>query len=133
MRSILPSAANADLQADLEDQILKMLSSATGSLLDNIELINALDASKATFETVTQSLTVSSVADIQLAPACKTAKRFGYRLLLSADQILSAWKPCLMLLPARSQQQLSYFPLDSSFSQRSLPENVPNTWTCAGG
>ena len=48
----------ACLQADLEDQILKMLSSATGSLLDNIELINALDASKATFETVTQSLMV---------------------------------------------------------------------------
>ena len=46
------------LQADLEDQILKMLSSATGSLLDNIELINALDASKATFEAVTQSLMV---------------------------------------------------------------------------
>ena len=52
------------MQADLEDQILKMLSSATGSLLDNIELINALDASKATFETVTQSLVVRLVPEL---------------------------------------------------------------------
>ena len=67
---LLPIAVYADLQADLEDQILKMLSSATGSLLDNIELINALDASKATFETVTQSLMVSLVVESQLVLLC---------------------------------------------------------------
>lgn len=46
------------LQADLEDEILQLLSSATGSLLDNIQLINTLDASKTTWEQVNQSLQV---------------------------------------------------------------------------
>lgn len=45
-------------QADLEDEILQLLSSATGSLLDNIQLINTLDASKTTWEQVNQSLQV---------------------------------------------------------------------------
>ena len=40
------------VQAQLEDQILQMLASATGSLLDNVELINTLDASKTTWEEV---------------------------------------------------------------------------------
>ena len=46
------------VQAELEDQILQLLSSATGSLLDNIQLINTLDASKTTWEQVNQSLQV---------------------------------------------------------------------------
>jgi len=40
------------VQAELEDQILQMLADATGSLLDNVELINTLDASKTTWEEV---------------------------------------------------------------------------------
>jgi len=46
-------------QAQLEDQILYMLSTATGSLLDNVELIEALDKSKTTWEEVNESLTVA--------------------------------------------------------------------------
>jgi dynein heavy chain len=46
-------------QAELEDTILALLSSATGSLLDNVALINTLDASKTTWEEVNQSLKVS--------------------------------------------------------------------------
>jgi hypothetical protein len=45
-------------QAELEDTILALLSSATGSLLDNVALINTLDASKTTWEEVNQSLKV---------------------------------------------------------------------------
>lgn len=44
------------MQADLEDQILQMLADATGSLLDNVELINTLDASKTTWEEVNEML-----------------------------------------------------------------------------
>jgi len=36
--------------AELEDTILDLLSNATGSLLDNIELINTLNESKTTSE-----------------------------------------------------------------------------------
>lgn len=44
------------MQANLEDQILQMLADATGSLLDNVELINTLDASKTTWEEVNEML-----------------------------------------------------------------------------
>jgi len=40
---------------------LQLLSSATGSLLDNIQLINTLDASKTTWEQVNQSLQVCTL------------------------------------------------------------------------
>lgn len=46
-------------QVELEDQILYMLSTATGSLLDNVELINTLDQSKTTWEEVNESLKVA--------------------------------------------------------------------------
>lgn len=55
------------MQADLEDEILQLLSSATGSLLDNIQLINTLDASKTTWEQVNQSLQVCSLNCMQLS------------------------------------------------------------------
>ena len=45
-------------QALLEDKILALLSGSMGSLLDNIELIEALDASKATWEANSRSLSV---------------------------------------------------------------------------
>lgn len=48
----------ACLQAELEDTILALLSAAEGSLLDNTQLINTLDASKTTWEEVNQSLKV---------------------------------------------------------------------------
>lgn len=45
-------------QAELEDQILYLLSTATGSLLDNVELISTLDQSKITWEEINVSLKV---------------------------------------------------------------------------
>ncbi len=52
-------AAGKRTQADLEDQILYLLSTATGSLLDNIDLINTLDQSKTTWEEVNTMLQVA--------------------------------------------------------------------------
>ena len=52
-------AAGKRTQADLEDQILFLLSTATGSLLDNVDLINTLDQSKTTWEEVNQMLQVA--------------------------------------------------------------------------
>ncbi|GMH41208.1 hypothetical protein BSKO_09118 [Bryopsis sp. KO-2023] len=46
-------------QAELEDQILFLLSTATGSLLDNVELITTLDQSKITWEEINESLKVA--------------------------------------------------------------------------
>lgn len=52
-------AAGKRTQAELEDQILFLLSTATGSLLDNVNLINTLDQSKTTWEEVNQMLQVA--------------------------------------------------------------------------
>lgn len=57
------------LQAELEDEILQLLSSATGNLLDNIQLINTLNASKTTWEQVNQSLQVCSHLTFPTMPA----------------------------------------------------------------
>ncbi|KAJ9531884.1 hypothetical protein QJQ45_022007, partial [Haematococcus lacustris] len=56
---VVKVAAGKRTQADLEDTILALLSSATGSLLDNVQLINTLDASKTTWEEVNISLKVA--------------------------------------------------------------------------
>lgn len=59
------------LRALLSPQILYMLSTATGSLLDNRELIYTLDASKTTWEEVNQSLIVAE----QTAKEIETASQ----------------------------------------------------------
>ncbi|KAK9823872.1 hypothetical protein WJX72_006072 [[Myrmecia] bisecta] len=56
---VVKVAQGKKTQAELEDQILYLLATATGSLLDNVELINTLDASKTTWETVALSLQVA--------------------------------------------------------------------------
>lgn len=56
-------------QTDLEDQILYMLSTATGSLLDNIDLINTLDQSKVTWEEVNESLKIAEETSIKIEAA----------------------------------------------------------------
>nr|AML30862.1 axonemal inner arm dynein heavy chain 6 [Marsilea vestita] len=63
-------------QASCEDQILRLLATAEGPLLDNLDLIQTLDISKQTFETVKQSLEVAEV----------TAK--------SIEVASAAYKPC---------------------------------------
>ena len=61
----------------MEDEILQLLSSATGSLLDNIQLMNTLDASKTTWEQGNQSLQVCPLArSLLLMPLKSTTIRF---------------------------------------------------------
>ncbi len=70
------------LQAELEDEILQLLSSATGNLLDNIQLINTLNASKTTWEQVNQSLQVCSYF-VMLMP-CLHCSQFALTTLCSS-------------------------------------------------
>jgi len=56
---VVKVAAGKRTQSELEDQILYLLSTATGSLLDNVDLINTLDQSKTTWEEVNQMLQVA--------------------------------------------------------------------------
>ena len=71
---VVKVAAGKRTQVELEDQILYMLSTATGSLLDNVELLNALDQSKITFEEVNESLKVAEETSIMIEEASN-----GYR------------------------------------------------------
>lgn len=74
-------------QLQLEDTVLHLLSTATGSLLDNVELINTLDQSKTTWEEVNESLKVAEettrqieVASAQYRP-CSTRAAILYFVL----------------------------------------------------
>lgn len=51
--------------ADLEDEILRLLSESTGSLLDDMHLVNTLQDSKTISEEVTQQLQVSLVSRLK--------------------------------------------------------------------
>lgn len=51
-------AAGKKKIADLEDEILRLLSESTGSLLDDMNLVNTLQDSKTISEEVTQQLQV---------------------------------------------------------------------------
>lgn len=65
----LQVAAGKDTQLRLEDTVLRLLAAATGSLLDNVELIETLDQSKATWEEVNESLRVAEETACQIEAA----------------------------------------------------------------
>lgn len=53
--------------ADLEDEILRLLSESTGSLLDDVNLVDTLQDSKIISEEVTQQLQVTvSLTDLRI-------------------------------------------------------------------
>lgn len=55
-RCIISIAANREKIRALEEQVLRLLSEATGELLDNVELIHALQTSKSTSEKIAKEL-----------------------------------------------------------------------------
>ncbi|EFJ08553.1 hypothetical protein SELMODRAFT_185288 [Selaginella moellendorffii] len=69
-------------QAECEDNILRLLSSATGPLLENLELIETLDKSKVTWETVKVSLEVAEVTAKSIEVASAAYKTVAERASL---------------------------------------------------
>ena len=67
-------AAGKRKLVDLEDEILRLLSESTGSLLEDIELVNTLQVSKVTSEEVNQQLKVAEETEVKI-----DAAREGYR------------------------------------------------------
>jgi dynein heavy chain len=65
----LQVAAGKRTQLELEDSILHLLATATGSMLDNVELIATLDQSKTTWEEVNESLRVAEETARQIEAA----------------------------------------------------------------
>lgn len=66
-------------QAELEDQILHLLSTAEGSLLDNVELIDTLDKSKTIWEEVNESLKVAEVTAKEIEAASQQYRPISIR------------------------------------------------------
>jgi dynein heavy chain len=62
-------AAGKRAQLELEDTILQLLATSTGSMLDNVELIETLDQSKTTWEEVNESLRVAEETAKQIEAA----------------------------------------------------------------
>jgi dynein heavy chain, axonemal len=63
---VIAIAGNKRRLQELENQILSLLKTATGSLLDDEGLINTLQASKHTSEAVTEDLRVSEETEKQI-------------------------------------------------------------------
>lgn len=66
---------------DLESELLKLLNETRGSLLEDAELFNTLQISKATSEAVKKSLEVSEKTEVQIDSAREVSyKREVYKL-----------------------------------------------------
>ena len=92
------------LQAELEDEILQLLSSATGNLLDNVQLINTLNASKTTWEQVNQSLQVCSYL-VMLMPFLHCSQLALTRLCSS----MHSARLCFFHHPSMRSQNLAVY------------------------
>nr|XP_060635826.1 dynein axonemal heavy chain 2 [Anolis sagrei ordinatus] len=80
---VLNIAAGKRKLKELEDEILKLLNEATGSLLDDVQLVNTLQTSKLTATEVTEQLEISEMTEIKIDTA-----REGYRACAQRASIL---------------------------------------------
>ncbi|CAB4033595.1 dynein heavy chain 2, axonemal-like [Paramuricea clavata] len=80
---VINIAAGKKKLEDLEDQILRLLQTAQGSLLDDEELVNTLNSSKQTSQEIGEQLQVSEQTEIKI-----DAAREGYRPCAQRASIL---------------------------------------------
>uniref|UniRef100_A0A674JBZ5 Dynein axonemal heavy chain 2 n=1 Tax=Terrapene triunguis TaxID=2587831 RepID=A0A674JBZ5_9SAUR len=66
---VLNIAAGKSKLKELEDEILRLLNEATGSLLDDVQLVNTLQTSKVTASEVTEQLETSETTEIKIDTA----------------------------------------------------------------
>ncbi|XP_026578292.1 dynein heavy chain 2, axonemal [Pseudonaja textilis] len=66
---VLNIAAGKRKLKELEDEILRLLNEATGSLLDDVQLVNTLQTSKVTATEVTEQLETSEMTEIKIDTA----------------------------------------------------------------
>lgn len=80
---VINIAANKRKLEELEDEILRLLQTAQGSLLDDEQLVNTLNSSKTTSQEVAEQLQVSEQTEIKI-----DAAREGYRPCAQRASIL---------------------------------------------
>uniref|UniRef100_H3DNF8 Dynein axonemal heavy chain 2 n=1 Tax=Tetraodon nigroviridis TaxID=99883 RepID=H3DNF8_TETNG len=112
---------------ELEDEILRLLNEATGSLLDDVQLVNTLQTSKVTATKVTQQLETSEQTEAMIDSA-----REGYRPCAQRASILFSILNNLSSMDPMYQFSLdayvNLFKLSISKSKRShkLEERIAN-------
>lgn len=82
-RCIVSIAANRSEIRALEEQVLKMLNEAKGEVLDNIDLINALQTSKTTSDTIVKELRIVEETNTKIS-----ATREKYRPLATRGSLI---------------------------------------------
>lgn len=82
-RCIVSIAANRSEIRALEEQVLKMLNEAKGEVLDNIDLINALQTSKTTSENIINELRLVEETNVKIS-----ATREKYRPLATRGSLI---------------------------------------------
>lgn len=80
---VMDVAASRKRLVELEDEILQLLSTAQGSLLDNEKLVNALNTSKQTAEAVTEKIKNSEETEVMI-----DAARNAYRPCAEVASVL---------------------------------------------
>uniref|UniRef100_A0A3P9PK94 Dynein axonemal heavy chain 2 n=1 Tax=Poecilia reticulata TaxID=8081 RepID=A0A3P9PK94_POERE len=72
---VISIAAGKKSLQDLEDEILRLLNEASGSLLDDVQLVNTLQVSKVTSSQVTEQLETSEQTELKIDSAREQAYR----------------------------------------------------------
>lgn len=88
----------------LEDQILKMLADSTGDILDNVDLIQTLRASKATAEAISKDLETVEATNAEI-----NAAREEYRILATRGSLIYGVVADLSGIDPMYQNSLGFF------------------------
>lgn len=125
MPDVLQVAAGKRTQVELEDTILQLLSTATGSLLDNVELINTLDQSKTTWEEVNESLRIAEETSKQIEAASEQYRPCSVRsaILYFVLNDLAAIDP-MYQFSLDAYNELFLLSIKNSTRSSSLPERI---------
>lgn len=133
MAAPMQVAAGKRTQLELEDSILHLLATATGSMLDNVELIETLDQSKTTWEVVNESLRVAEETAHQIEAAsaqyrpCSVRAALLYFVLNDLAGRLTAWCSRISLFHVDSQECLQAYTQGSLYCNTWLPSMMSST------
>ena len=102
---LVVSIANDQKQLlEIEEQILSMLAAASGNILDDEELINALARSKTTSSAINQRLTEAEATTLEI-----NTTREGYRVVATRGSVIYFVVANLALIDPMYQYSLQYY------------------------
>ncbi|KAF9424735.1 hypothetical protein HW555_000036 [Spodoptera exigua] len=116
---IIETSANKSLLSGLEDSLLRELATSTGNMLDNVELVNTLENTKAKAAEVMEKLQLAAITTKDIETL-----RDGYRPVAKRGSILFFVLSDMAGVNAMYQYSLSSYLDVFSFSLRKAMPNV---------